>query len=28
MDSMQQTYDDLHEKLMSLQPPSQKLNTY
>jgi hypothetical protein len=25
---MQQTYDEMHEKLMSLKPPNQKLNTY
>jgi hypothetical protein len=28
IDTIQQTYDELHEKLMTLHPPSQKVSTY
>lgn len=28
MDALQHSYDEWHERLMSLHPPSQKLNTY
>jgi hypothetical protein len=27
-DSLQHSYDEMHEKLMTLRPPTQKLNTY